>query len=253
VRATVLDECPACSAQGAAFVVLENIMSKRISRRGFQSGLAALALVAAWPAVHAKDADEARRIVERARISFGELVKHKDHASLRTGLKSAKGVLIFPSLVKGGFVVGATGGTGVLLVRGEGNGWSDPAFYTLGGLSVGLQAGGEASQVVILVTSQKGVDRLLTSSLKLGADASVAAGPVGQGRGTEVTSDFVSYTLSKGAFAGLSIEGSVLDVRDTLNGAYYGKAVTPVDILVKRSVRNPHAESLRGTLAAQAR
>jgi lipid-binding SYLF domain-containing protein len=86
--------------------------------------------------------------------------------------------------------------------------------------------------------------------IKLGGDASVAAGPVGVGQAANLTADFVSYARSKGAFIGMSVEGSVIDVRNSLNNAYYGREVTPVDILVKRSVSNKHSVPLRGALAA---
>lgn len=221
-------------------------------RRIFVQSLAAIGLapIGAWAA---GNGDEARRIVEQARLAFSDVVKGMDYGALREGLKTAKGVLIFPSILKGGFVVGGSGGTGVLLVRGDGGAWAGPAFYTLGALSFGLLAGGQAAEVVILVNSQKGIDRLLTSSLKLGGDASIAAGPVGGGKSANLAADFVSYAKSKGAYLGASVDGSVLDVRDSLNRAYYGKAVTPVDILVKREASNKHADALRAAVAAQAR
>ena len=214
---------------------------------------AAIAAIAPANAAWADDLDEANGIVEKARISFNDVVKTKEYDALRAGLKSAKGVLIFPSILKGGFFIGGSGGTGVLLVRGEGNAWSAPAFYTLGAVSFGLQFGGQAAEVVILVNSQKGIDRLLTSSLKLGGDASIAAGPVGIGQAANVTADFVSYAKSKGAFIGMSVEGSVLDVRASLNHAYYGKPVTPVDILIKHAASNKHADALRSAVAAASR
>jgi SH3 domain-containing YSC84-like protein 1 len=106
---------------------------------------------------------------------------------------------------------------------------------------------------VILVNSQTGVDRLLTTSVKLGGDASIAVGPVGEGKAANLTADFVSYAKSKGAYVGASVDGSVLDVRDTLNHAYYGKAVTPTDILVKREVSNKQSQALKAAVAARSR
>lgn len=212
--------------------------------------VATIAAIAPARAAWADGVDEANGIVEKARISFDDLVRTKEYDALRAGLKSAQGVLIFPSILKGGFFIGGSGGTGVLLVRGDGNEWSAPAFYTLGAVSFGLQFGGQAAEVVILVNSRKGIDRLLTSSLKLGGDASIAAGPVGIGQAANVTADFVSYAKSKGAYIGMSVEGSVLDVRASLNHAYYGKPVTPVDILIKRAASNKHADSLRSAVAA---
>jgi lipid-binding SYLF domain-containing protein len=211
------------------------------------------ALVASTPATWAAATQDANATVDKARIAFEGLVKSKDYDALRSGLKSAKGVLIFPSIIKGGVIVGGSGGTGVLLVRGEGNSWSQPAFYTLGAVSVGLQIGGQAAEVVILANSQKAVDRLLTNSVKLGGEVSVAAGPQGASKAANLTADFVSYGKSKGAFVGASVEGSVLDVRDSLNHAYYGKTVTPADILVRGSVANKKADALRAAVASAAR
>jgi lipid-binding SYLF domain-containing protein len=181
------------------------------------------------------------------------VVATKDFDSLRAGLKDAKGVLIYPQVLKAGFFLGGSGGTGVLLVRGANNDWSNPAFYTMGALSFGLQIGGEAAEIVVLINSQKAVDSLMTNKVNLGADASVAAGPVGAGQKANLTADFVSYAKSKGAFLGMSLEGSVLDVRESLNNAYYGKSVTPIDIVVKRSVSNKQADSLRAAVAAASR
>jgi lipid-binding SYLF domain-containing protein len=228
-------------------------MSTDLKRRHCSVALAALAALASLPSAHAKDADEANAIVDKARIAFDDVVKTKEFDALRAGLKSAKGVLIFPSILKGGFVVGASGGTGLLLVRGEGDAWSAPAFYTLGALSLGLLAGGQAAEVVILVNSQKAVDRLLSSSINLGGDASIAAGPVGTGKAANLQADFVSYAKSKGAYASVSVEGSVLDVRGSLNQGYYGREISPVDILVKRNASNRHADALRAVVAAHAR
>lgn len=215
----------------------------------------ALALAGLLPhrALAAGRAEEAQRLVEQARLAFSDVVKGMDYGALREGLRSAKGVLIFPSLLKGGFVVGGSGGTGVLLVRTEQGAWVGPAFYTLGALSFGLLAGGQSAEVVILVNSQKGIDRLLTSSVKLGGDLAIAVGPVGGGKSANLAADFVSYAKSKGAYLGASVDGSVLDVRDSLNHAYYGKKASPVDILVKREVSSKHAEALRAAVAAQAR
>ena len=192
-------------------------------------------------------------MVEKARSTFVEVSKTKDFDSLRVGLKQAKGVLIYPQVLKAGFFLGGSGGTGVLLVRGDKNDWSAPAFYTVGSVSFGVQFGGQESAMVILINSQRAIDGLMANSLKLGGDVSAAVGPVGVGQAANVTADFVSYSKAKGAFMGMSIEGSVLDVRGALNNAYYGKEVTPIDIVSKRSVANAHAAALRKTVAAAAK
>lgn len=215
----------------------------------FATILAAILLVAAAPVAMAADQEDAQGIVDKARVTLGSFLRDKDYGWLRGHLKDAKGVLIYPQVLKAGFVFGGSGGTGVLLTRDSKTGeWSDPAFYTLGSVSFGLQIGGEAAEVVLLVMSQKGVDSLLTSKFKLGGDTSIALGPVGAGAKSDVTADFISFAKSKGLYAGLNLDGSYLNVRDSLNKAYYGKEATPVDITVKRSVSNPGAVPLREEL-----
>jgi SH3 domain-containing YSC84-like protein 1 len=215
----------------------------------FATILAAMLLVAAAPGAMAADKEDAQGIVDKARVTLGGFMKDKDYAWLRENIKNAKGVLIYPQVLKAGFILGGSGGTGVLLTRDSKTGeWSDPAFYTLGSVSFGLQIGGEAAEVVLLVMSQKGVDSLLTSKFKLGGDTSIALGPVGTGAKTDITADFISFAKSKGLYAGLNLDGSYLDVRENLNKAYYGKEATPADITVKHSVSNKGAVPLREEL-----
>ena len=211
--------------------------------------LAAILLVAATPGAMAGDKEDAQGIVDKARITFAGLMADNNYKWMREHLKDAKAVLIYPSVLKAGFILGGSGGTGVLLAReGKTGEWSNPAFYTLGSVSFGLQIGGEAAEVVVLVMSQKGMDSLLTSKFKLGGDASVALGPMGGGAKGDVTADFLSFAKSKGLYAGLNLDGSYIDVRENLNAAYYGKAVTPVDIIDKKTVSNPAAVPLREDL-----
>lgn len=202
----------------------------------------------------ASEKADAQAIVEKSKIALSDMVGDENFSWLREYLKKAKAVLIFPQILKGGFILGGSGGTGVVMTRSSVTGpWSDPAFYTLGSVTFGFQIGGEASEVVMLAMTQKAIDSVLASSLKLGGDVSVAIGPIGAGaKGSatipEVTADFVSFSKTKGLYGGLNLEGSVLEVRDSLNSAYYGKAVKPADILSKKSVSNSGADGLRNTL-----
>ena len=145
------------------------------------------------------------------------------------------------------------------MVRDERTGdWSQPAFYTLGSVTFGLQIGGEAAEVVVLAMSQKAIDSLLKTSFKLGGDASIAVGPFGAGAKANmdvpsVTADFISFARSKGLYAGLNLEGSVIVVRDSLNKAYYGKDVRPADIIVSRGVGNQGSADLRAAIGCAAR
>ena len=227
---------------------------KRTGRVGirvvaFATILAALVLIAAAPGAMAADKEDAQGIVDNARITLGSFMRDKEYDWLHENIKKAKGVVIYPSVLKAGFILGGSGGTGVLLVRdGKTGEWSDPAFYTLGSVSFGLQIGGEAAEVVLLVMSQKGVDSLLTSKFKLGGDTSIALGPVGAGAKSNITADFISFAKTKGLYAGLNLDGSYLSVRESLNKAYYGEAATPGDITVKRSVSNKGAAPLKEEL-----
>jgi lipid-binding SYLF domain-containing protein len=161
---------------------------------------------------------------------------------------------VFPQVLKAGFFLGGSGGTGVLLVRDEKSGdFGAPAFYTMGAVSFGLQFGGSAAEVVMLVNSDKALASMLSDKLKLGGEASVAAGPKGASAGSTVTADFVSYARAKGAILGMSVEGSVLEVRENLNHAYYGKPVSPTDILVKKGAANKGAAGLRAALRSAAK
>ncbi|MGD2000832.1 MAG: lipid-binding SYLF domain-containing protein [Desulfobacterales bacterium] len=185
-------------------------------------------------------------LVDKARITFDSFMTDSNMSWLKEHLKEAKGVLIVPSLLKAGFIFGGSGGSGVLLINDAKKGqWSQPAFYTIGSVSFGLQIGGEAAEVIMMVRTQKAVDKLLTSSFKLGGDTSIAVGPVGGGAKSNVVADILSFSRSEGAFAGLALDGSVITVRDKWNAAYYGKPASPVDILVTHSVSNPGSAELR--------
>jgi lipid-binding SYLF domain-containing protein len=211
--------------------------------------LAALLLAGPAPGAFAADIDDAQAIVEKARLSFGEFLRDDNYSWMQDQLKHARGVLIYPQVLKGGFIIGGSGGTGVLLVREDKSGdFSYPAFYTMGSVSFGLQIGGESAEVVLLVMSKKGIDSLLTSKFQLGGDVSIALGPVGGGAKGDITADFISFAKSKGLYAGLSLDGSYLSVRDSLNKAYYGKETTPADIIIRRSVHNKEADRLREEL-----
>lgn len=214
---------------------------------------AVLAVFAAAPsAFAASDKADARATVTRADITFNSFMSDKNFTEMRKLSRSAKGIFIAPQVLKGAFVVGASGGTGVLLVREEGGTWSYPAFYTIGSVSFGLQIGGQASEVILLAMTERGVTTLLQNSVKLGADVGIAAGPYGAGAQAataNISADILAFARSKGLYGGISLDGAVVDVRDSLNRAYYGKSVTPADIFVKKNAINAHADKLRESVA----
>jgi len=216
----------------------------------------AVSAVGAVPAAGdaAKDARDAQQLVERARLTVESFVADGTVGpSVRNLIKKAKGVYIAPEVLRGAFIVGASGGSGVLLVRGDKGEWQGPAFYTIGEASFGLQAGGDKSEVVLLIMSERGVSSMLKSSVKLGGDVSVAAGPVGGGATAataNVSADVLSFSRNKGLYAGATLEGAVVAKREGLNEAYYNKKdVTPTDILMKREPVNKGAAPLKAGVA----
>ncbi|MDP7604896.1 MAG: lipid-binding SYLF domain-containing protein, partial [Alphaproteobacteria bacterium] len=134
--------------------------------------------------------------------------------------------------------------------------WSAPAFFNMGAGSIGLQIGAQASEVVLLMMTDRALDAVLHNRVKLGAELSAAAGPRGVGREAATTTnlrdDVYSYSRNKGLFAGASVEGAVIQPDDDANQAYYGKAVTPEDVILKRAVSQRGAAPLRAALAKAA-
>ncbi len=231
---------------------MSNTRRYRMTRIGARAVAAAVLFVVmaigGKPAA-ADDIQDARQLVEKARLTFESFIADPTLGeNLRTLVNKARGVLIYPQVLRGAFIIGVSGGSGVLLVRDLASGqWGGPAFYTIGEASFGLQAGGDASEVVLVALTDRGVSALLSTSVKLGANASVAVGPVGAGltgATANLSADIVSYSRNQGLYAGFSLEGAVVATRDALNTAYYGRAVTPTQILIRREVSNPQAAGL---------
>jgi lipid-binding SYLF domain-containing protein len=157
--------------------------------------------------------------------------------SIPEGLMArAHGIAVIPHVVKGAFGIGGQWGKGLMSQRREDGSWSSPAYIEIGGGSFGLQIGVQASDIVLVFTDEDGLKGILKGKLKLGADASATAGPVG--RKAEVGTDVLlrsavfAYSRSKGLFAGISLDGSVIGMDDNANRKIYGKDVTGEDILL---------------------
>ena len=217
-------------------------------RNKFLVFLCGLSLFSAFPVFAESDAEKAQTLVDRATESAKVFTDDPNMDYLHKNLGNAEGILIVPKMTKGAFIVGGSGGKGVLLKRMRDNVWSYPAFYNLSSGSIGIQIGGEVSQLVLMVMTKGGMDGLLASSFKLGADASVAAGPVGVGAKGQAA-DIMAFSRTKGAFVGVSLEGTVVKVNSDYNSAYYGRTVRASDIFITQSVKNPHADSLRDAIA----
>jgi lipid-binding SYLF domain-containing protein len=185
-------------------------------------------------------------LVDKAILTFKHFIYHPDMRYFQEHLKDVKGLLIVPSMIKAGFIIGGEGGRGVLLTRNEKTGaWSGPGFYTIGAGSLGLQIGAQMAQVIFLIKSQKVVESLYSSSFKMGGDISLAAGPVGSGAAAKgLNAEIVSFAASKGVFVGMAFDGAVIATSYKSNRAYYGTTVNPVDIFVSQTVSNPHSAEL---------
>jgi SH3 domain-containing YSC84-like protein 1 len=206
--------------------------------KNIRVGLALFALLftAALATAKTPTRQDAVKEITAATTALDNFIADPDMGWFREHAKDAKGLLICGTVVKAGFIIGGSGGRCVFVAKSE-HGFTGPAFYTLGTGGIGFQAGFEKSQIIMLAMTQKAVDSLMTSSFKIGAGASVSAGPVGTGAGA-TASDFLSYTRSKGLYGGVDVSGAVVNVTEDYNKAYYGKPVTPIDIIVKGEVHS---------------
>jgi lipid-binding SYLF domain-containing protein len=196
-------------------------------------------------ALGATESKEAERL-RNATFVINEVMQTPENGIPMDLLNRAVCVGIVPSEKKGAFIVGGQFGRGALVCRKGGNGpWWAPSMFTLGGASYGLQIGGQATDIVFIVMNTGGVRKLLASEVKLGADASVAAGPVGRKAeaATDVLlhSEILSYSRSRGLFAGISLSGAVIRQDDEANKRLYGRYYTPEQILIDAEVNPPDA------------
>ncbi|MFH0731912.1 MAG: lipid-binding SYLF domain-containing protein [Candidatus Omnitrophota bacterium] len=192
--------------------------------------------------------------VEEAADIFGEIMQMPDKAIPVDLLKNCAGVAIFPSVLSGGFIIGGRFGNGVILAMDEKTkAWSAPAFCNIGGLSYGFQIGGQAIDLVLIIGNKRGLKSLLAGKVTLGGDLAVSAGPVG--RNAEAATDILlktgvlSYSRSRGLFAGVAFKGAMILQDDNANEAYYNKELSSHDILFGQDVKpTPAAIELIKTL-----
>lgn len=160
-------------------------------------------------------------------------------------IKRARAIAIFPGVVRGGFIYGARYGEGVVLGRAESGKWSAPAFFTLAGGSFGLQAGLESTDVVLLIMNQKGLSALLKQRFTIGGEISVAAGPNSASAAGDIDialkADILSYTRSRGLFAGIAVNGARMAFSPRMNREFYSRAVTADEIIIQQSIERPAA------------
>jgi len=201
-------------------------------------------------AASAPELAEQQRLVDKATLTLKAFAADPGlQAALREWSPETRALFIVPQFIRGAFVFGGAGGSGLLLVRDEKTGnWGDPVFYTIGSASFGLQVGGDVSEIVLLVRTTKGLEEFYHSDFKLGANAGMAIGPVGEGASVHgLAADMIAYARKQGVFAGIAINGAFVAVANEANEAYYGRPVRPTDIAIKQSAYNPQSLELRNT------
>lgn len=199
------------------------------------------------------DQATAEEIVAEAKFTLQKIWNQKQYKEyVQHFAKDAKAVMLFPQVLKGGFIVGGEGGTGVLLARSDLGDWSYPAFFTMGSASIGLQVGGQISEVMLLIMTGNGLRAILDDQVKIGGEVNGAIGPHGAGLDAATTTnmdvDILSYAVAEGAFIGANIEGTLIVPRESLNRAFYDANATPHDIILDGRVGNPAADELRRML-----
>jgi lipid-binding SYLF domain-containing protein len=191
-------------------------------------------------------------LVDRATLALNEVLNDDDGGQAHAMLPNARAVMICPRVFKAGFLFGGEGGGCVLLARGGQGSWSAPAFYSMGGGSFGLQAGIQDAEIVMMILTPGGLRAVMDSQFRLGADASVALVTVGGGVEGATTAalnaDIVAFARTRGLFAGVSLQGSVMSSDSEGDQIYYGQPVGPIEIVMAMRVNNPAADPLRAAL-----
>lgn len=224
---------------------------RAIHSRAWAVWLAAACLAA--PALHASGREEAKLITATAVLT--ELRESRDQQIPQWLLDRAYGIVVVPDVVKVGFWLGGRHGKGVMVVRNDTGRFSNPVFVNLSGGSFGPQIGAQSTDVVLVFTTRRGIEGITDGKVTLGADASVAAGPVGR-QATAATdaafkAEVYSYSRSKGLFAGVALDGSAITIDDRSNAAFYGRKVGAADILQGKVTTNSNgAQRFHAAIAA---
>ncbi len=192
-------------------------------------------------------APDEQALVDHALGTLQDLRRDREFGNARQLLHRARAILIAPRIFKAGFFFGGEGGQAVLLVRGA-HGWSDPAFYTVASASFGLQIGAQESEMIMFIMTDRALQALMQDQFKIGANAGLAIATLGttvEGATTShVGADIVVWASASGAYAGVSLDGSLISARPEADAAYYGYSLHSSDIVLQRRVHNPAANAL---------
>lgn len=203
-------------------------------------------------ATQARAATDEQITVDHATGTLADLRNDREFGDARTLLHRARAVLIAPRVFKAGFFLGGEGGSAVMLAHGR-HGWSDPAFYTIASASFGLQFGAQTSEMVLFVMNDHALKALMSDRVKLGANAGIAVATLGSTvEGATTThggADIVVWASSSGAYAGISLDGSVVEPRSADDAAYYHRELSSADILLRGEGTAPGARALLATIS----
>jgi len=217
--------------------------TKEIDMKKFIVLVAVIFLVAQTTSAYAAADNKWTRLVEESGKVLREVQQMPDQGIPEDLLRNSSAIAIFPSTISGGFIIGGKYGQGIIMVRDKSGRWSPPAIFTIAGGSFGWQIGGQATDFVLLIMNRRSVDGILQGKCKLGADASVAAGPVG--RAAEASTDIqlkggiLSYSRSRGLFAGAKLEGAVITEHWDGDKELYSKEFSADSIMMRSAVPMP--------------
>lgn len=214
-------------------------MTRTIFRSALLFGVLSLSIV---PARIAAESEESDRVKESITV-FTEIMSAPDKAIPNAILGKADGIAVFPGTIKGAFIIGAQHGRGILSARNtQAGGWSAPAFMSVTGGSIGAQIGAQETDIVLVVMNRRGLESLVGNEFKIGADASVAAGPIGRDASAatdaQLRAEILSYSRARGLFAGVNLNGAAIRGDKDANQRFYGKPYQTRDIIFG-NITNP--------------
>jgi lipid-binding SYLF domain-containing protein len=214
------------------------------------AGLALLLGATLAPVARAQT--EQQELVDRATLTAQDMLNDHDGRDAQSLLKQSRAVLICPRVFRAGFIIGGSGGSCVLVARDGGGSWSSPAFYSMGSGSIGFQAGIQDAEVMMMILTDRGLNAMMDSQFKLGADADIAFFTVGGGvegaTTAAVGADIVAFARPRGLFGSVSLSGGMISSRTDWNQAYYGQPLAARQIVVQMAANNPAANPLRSIL-----
>jgi lipid-binding SYLF domain-containing protein len=198
-------------------------------------------------------ADPPQELVDSSTLSIESMMGGSEGTQAEQVLRQAKAVVICPNIFRGAFIFGGEGGDCVMVARAAAGSWSDPAFYNLGSGSFGLQAGIQNAQVMMMIMTDGGLNALLNSQFKFGADAGLTLATLGAGvngsMSTALDADIITFSKSQGLYGGISLAGSVLSNDAGAEQNYYGNVMDARQIVVNMNGSNPGANPLRAMLS----